>query len=41
MKPDLLQSGFKNIGAKFDVRPYQTTHNIGGHIMSENPAREW
>ena len=37
LKPDLLQSGFKNIGAKFDVRPYQTTHNTGGHIMSANP----
>ena len=27
--------GFKNIGAQYDVRPYQTTHNTGGHIMSD------
>lgn len=38
MNPDLMQSGFKDIGAHYDVRPYQTTHNTGGHIMSENPA---
>lgn len=38
MNPDVMQSGFKDIGAHYDVRPYQTTHNTGGHIMSENPA---
>lgn len=37
MKPDLMQLGFKGLGAQYDVRPYQTTHNTGGHIMSSNP----
>ncbi|WP_353236106.1 GMC family oxidoreductase [Diaphorobacter ruginosibacter] len=37
MKPDLIQLGFKGEGAQFDVRPYQTTHTTGGHIMSSNP----
>jgi gluconate 2-dehydrogenase alpha chain len=37
MKPDLVQLGFKGEGAMFDVRPYQTTHTTGGHIMSANP----
>ena len=22
---------------QYDIRPYQTTHNTGGHIMSDNP----
>lgn len=39
MNPDVMQAGFKDIGAQYDVRPYQTTHNTGGHIMAEN-ARE-
>ena len=38
MNPDLMQSGFKDIGAEYDVRPYQTTHNTGGHSMSETPT---
>ena len=38
MKPDKLELGFKDIGAMFDVRPYQTTHNTGGHIMANSPA---
>ena len=38
MKPDLMQAGFKSFGAQYDVRPYQTTHNTGGHIMSEKPT---
>ena len=37
MKPDLIQLGFKGEGAMFDVRPYQSTHTTGGHIMSANP----
>ncbi|PZO65892.1 MAG: GMC family oxidoreductase [Paracoccus denitrificans] len=37
MKADITQSSFKDVGAQYDVRPYQTTHNTGGHIMSENP----
>ncbi|MBT9386164.1 GMC family oxidoreductase [Pseudooceanicola sp. CBS1P-1] len=39
MQADITKSSFKDIGAQYDVRPYQTTHNTGGHIMSEN-ARE-
>ena len=38
MNPDLMQSAFKDQGARFDVRPYQTTHNTGGHIMSDAPG---
>ncbi|MBV0892927.1 GMC family oxidoreductase [Paracoccus sp. Z118] len=37
MNPDAMQSSFKDEGAQYDIRPYQTTHNTGGHIMSENP----
>lgn len=37
MGADSWQSAFKDKGAMFDVRPYQTTHNTGGHIMSETP----
>src|SRR5690606_23230695 len=37
MNPDMMQSNFKEFGAQYDVRPYQTTHNTGGHIMSANP----
>ncbi|CAM3932154.1 GMC family oxidoreductase [Bordetella tumulicola] len=37
MKPDMMRLGFKDIGAQYDVRPYQTTHNTGGHIMSDSP----
>lgn len=38
MGADSVTSSFKDIGAQYDVRPYQTTHNTGGHIMSANPA---
>ncbi|WBU53352.1 GMC family oxidoreductase [Paracoccus sp. SCSIO 75233] len=37
MNPDSMGVGFKGPGAQYDVRPYQTTHNTGGYIMSENP----
>lgn len=37
MNPDLMQLNFRGPGAQYDVRPYQTTHNTGGHIMSDNP----
>ncbi|WP_294927841.1 GMC family oxidoreductase [uncultured Paracoccus sp.] len=37
MNPDIMQSSFKGPGARYDVRPYQTTHNTGGHIMSASP----
>ena len=37
MNPDKMQSAFRGPGAHYDVRPYQTTHNTGGHIMSASP----
>lgn len=37
MKPDLMQSGYKQDGAMYDVRPYQTTHNVGGAVMGSDP----
>lgn len=37
MNPDIMQTGFMGPGTHYDVRPYQTTHNTGGHIMSANP----
>ncbi|MEI4473788.1 GMC family oxidoreductase [Frigidibacter sp. MR17.24] len=38
MGADSWQAGFKDVGAQYDVRPYQTTHNTGGHIMSDSPT---
>lgn len=37
MQPDSWQSSFKEAGAQYDVRPYQTTHNVGGAIMGTDP----
>ena len=37
LEPDLMSSSFKGEGARYDVRPYQTTHNTGGSIMSATP----
>ncbi len=37
MNPDIMQSSFKKEGAMYDVRPYQTTHNVGGAIMGSDP----
>lgn len=37
MNPDIMQSGYKSEGAMYDVRPYQTTHNVGGAIMGSDP----
>ena len=37
MEPDSWQSSYKDDGAIYDVRPYQTTHNVGGAIMGETP----
>ncbi|WP_194089684.1 GMC family oxidoreductase [Vibrio hibernica] len=37
MKPDHVDYHFKNYGAEYDVRPYQTTHNVGGAIMGIDP----
>ncbi|MCP3415709.1 GMC family oxidoreductase [Bradyrhizobium brasilense] len=33
MSPDLMDSDYKSDDAVYDVRPYQTTHNVGGAIM--------
>jgi gluconate 2-dehydrogenase alpha chain len=37
MQPDSWQSSYKAQGAQYDVRPYQTTHNVGGAIMGTDP----
>jgi len=37
MKPAVMQSSFKDKGAMYDVRPYQTTHTVGGAIMGADP----
>ncbi|WP_163848453.1 GMC family oxidoreductase [Pseudooceanicola aestuarii] len=37
MEPDTWQSSYKGDGARYDVRPYQTTHNVGGAIMGTDP----
>lgn len=37
MNPDIMQSSFKDFGAQYDVRPYQTTHNVGGNAMGFSP----
>jgi gluconate 2-dehydrogenase alpha chain len=37
MNPTTWSSGYKGEGAKYDVRPYQTTHNVGGAIMGTDP----
>ncbi len=39
LQPDIMQSSFKKQGAMYDVRPYQTTHNVGGSIMGEDPTK--
>jgi gluconate 2-dehydrogenase alpha chain len=37
MNPASWTSAYKSEGAKYDVRPYQTTHNVGGAIMGNDP----
>ncbi|CAM5778397.1 GMC family oxidoreductase [Ottowia pentelensis] len=39
MNPTHWASGYKGEGAHYDVRPYQTTHNVGGAIMGTDPGR--
>lgn len=39
MKPTNWASGYKGDGARYDVRPYQTTHNVGGAIMGVDPTK--
>lgn len=38
LNPDTWQSSYKGEGAQYDVRPYQTTHNVGGAIMGDDPS---
>lgn len=38
LKPDNFKSSYKHPGSHYDVRPYQTTHNVGGVIMGTDPA---
>lgn len=38
LAPDILVSSYKSEGARYDVRPYQTTHNVGGAVMGTDPA---
>ncbi len=37
LNPESMKSSFKGEGARYDVRPYQTTHNTGGSIMAATP----
>ncbi|MGF0539177.1 GMC family oxidoreductase [Agrobacterium sp. ES01] len=37
MNPDISSASFKKEGAMYDVRPYQTTHNVGGSVMGDDP----
>ncbi|PWE27597.1 GMC family oxidoreductase [Pararhodobacter marinus] len=37
MNPDSWRSSYKSEGARYDIRPYQTTHNVGGAIMGTDP----
>jgi gluconate 2-dehydrogenase alpha chain len=37
MQPDSWHSSYKAEGAQYDVRPYQSTHNVGGAIIGEDP----
>ena len=39
LQPDIMQSSFKKEGAMYDVRPYQTTHNVGGNAMGVDPTK--
>ncbi|MDO5757148.1 MAG: GMC family oxidoreductase [Rhodobacterales bacterium] len=38
MKPDSWNSSFKDEDSHYDIRPYQTTHNVGGLPMGDDPA---
>ncbi len=37
MKPDAMASGFKSENSHYDVRVYQSTHNVGGAVMGTDP----
>ncbi|QEM80548.1 GMC family oxidoreductase [Halomonas binhaiensis] len=36
--PDDYRLSFKDFNSMYDVRPYQTTHNVGGAIMGTDPS---
>ena len=38
MKPDSFSSSYKDENSHYDIRPYQTTHNVGGAIMGSDPT---
>jgi len=38
LHPDKWQSSYKSEGAMYDVRPYQTTHNVGGNAIGDDPS---
>lgn len=35
--PKFYEMGIKGMNARFDVRPYQSTHTTGGAVMGDNP----
>lgn len=37
LNPDAMASNYKKEGTHFDVRPYQSTHNVGGAVMGTDP----
>lgn len=37
MEPDFMASSYKRPDSHFDVRPYQSTHNVGGAVMGTDP----
>ncbi|EKE44846.1 Gluconate 2-dehydrogenase flavoprotein precursor [Oceaniovalibus guishaninsula JLT2003] len=38
MQPDSFKSSYKDADSHYDIRPYQTTHNVGGLPMGNDPA---
>ncbi|MFZ4835175.1 GMC family oxidoreductase [Rouxiella sp. Mn2063] len=38
MNPASFTTSFKKVGEQFDVRPYQTTHVVGGAVMGDHPS---
>lgn len=38
MAPTSWSSSYKDENSHYDIRPYQTTHNVGGAIMGADPA---
>jgi gluconate 2-dehydrogenase alpha chain len=38
LNPTSFQSSYKDAGARYDIRPYQSTHNVGGTAMGADPA---